>query len=301
METATSTKKIHGHGNFIPGAVRIVDYDTTTNNVLVRGSSAFGAADFVIGDLVTAIQQDVNYSDLTAAGITIGSNPLVIDFCLIGFAPDSKDNRIVDAETTWFVTETPSLNGLSGPYPVYIPSTISGNNGVMVFWPVQAIGGTAPAGAGQPWQVSPENSIGSGTTEFDFSGLIRAVRAALTNTNTGLSAQLPSGTSLENAIIYFHCDSGVNRTGAVATAYLMCYGSNVGAFNLAGKPSVPYTLAAAQNAANEAPPSNNPPEGGCDIPVTEAYCNYLATKQYDADLVAQCVPLTGTPGTGDTN
>lgn len=284
-------KKKHGHGNFISESVRVVDYDTTNNNILVRGSSAFGASGFTISDLTTAIKADPNF---TGTGIQLAKNPLVVDFCLIGFAPGHKDDRIVSSEMTWFTDTPPTLNGESGPYPIYIPSAIATNPGIMVYWPIQAIGGTPPTTANGTWPVSPANSIGSGSTQFNYSGLVPAIRNTLTNNIKSLPATFPATiSSITNAIIYTHCDSGVNRTGAAVAGYLMCYGSNVSQLSLAPNPqgSPPYTLAKAQAAANAAPPGNdtNPP-GGCDIYVAQAYCNYLATGDLDSPLVANCVP-----------
>jgi len=288
MHTDAQTQ--HGNGTFVPGSVRVVDYDTSNNNILIRGSSSFGAANFPsISLLVTAITQDPNFS---STNIDLSSNPLVIDFCLIGFGPGSKDQGIVDAELTWFTPSPPVLNGSSGPYPVCITSSISANPGTMVYWPIQAIGGTAPTTAGEPWPVSPANSIGDNpTTQFNFAGLVPAIRNALINNTAALPAPLSLST-IKNAIIYVHCDSGVNKTGAAVVGYLMAYGSNLTALSLPALPGSPYPLAQAQTAANLAPPSNDTdPPGGSDIPVAEAYCNYLATGQLDAKLAAACVPL----------
>jgi hypothetical protein len=301
MNTNIDSQAAHGDGSFVTGSVRVVDFDATNKNVLIRGSSAFGTAGFAITDLIGAINADVNFKE---AGITLAANPMVIDFCLIGFAPatqepgsgkhkEHKDEKIVMAEVSWFTSDALTLNGNSGPYPNYIPSTISANPGMMVYWPIQAIGGTAPTTEGGAWPVSPANSIDDGTTQFDFSGLVPAIRSALIN-DTSLVTNWPEAfKSITSAIVYVHCDSGVNRTGAAVAAYLMNYGSNLTALSLASSPKSPYTLVKAQTAANLAPPSNdtNPP-GGSDIPVVQAYCNFLATGHSDAALNAKCVPLT---------
>lgn len=283
---------MHGNGSFISGSVRLVDYHNTSGsnyNVLVRGSSAFGALngsqEFQVSDLIAAIQADSNFKQ---SGITLSDNPQIIDFCLIGFVPGHKDQHIVDAEMSWFTSNPPTLNGGAGPYPTYVPAS-SGQN-MMIYWPIQAIGGNPPTQVNGTWNPSPVNSIGNGPGQFDYAGLIPAIRAALTN-NT---SELPNwtGGDITNAIIYVHCDSGVNRTGAAVCGYLMCNGTNVAGMNLARTTSAqPHTLAKAQAAANSAPPSNDTsPAGGCDIWVTQAYCNLLYTKNIDGALVQECVP-----------
>ena len=130
-----------------------------------------------------------------------------------------------------------------------------------------------------------------------FAGLIPAIRAALTNNISQLPATFPASISaIKNAIIYVHCDSGVNRTGAAVVGYLMTYGSNLSLFGLKSQPASPYTLSAAQTATNLAPPSDDTtPPGGSDIPVAEAYCNFLSTNNYQAPLAAVCVPLPNEP------
>lgn len=278
---------MHGHGKFIPKSVRVVDYDTANNNILVRGSSAFGVHGFKMSQLIAAIKVDSNFP---TGRITLSDTAQIVDFCLIGFVPGHKDQRIVDAEMGWFTGSPPvlTLNGEAGPYPTYVPATTPSAN-MMVYWPIQAIGGTPPTTVGGTWNPSPANSIGNGTTQFDYSGLVPAIRNALTNNTTALPSW-PGG-AISNAIIYIHCDSGVNRTGAAVCGYLMCYGTHVAGMSLAPAPTNPYTLAQAQTSANSAPPSNDTtPPGGCDIWVTQAYCNYLATDNIDGTLVAACVP-----------
>ncbi|MBY0574391.1 MAG: hypothetical protein K2P84_11990 [Undibacterium sp.] len=300
MNANEDTQVAHGDGSFVTGSVRVVDYDAANNNVLIRGSSAFGTRGFTITDLTKAIAADVNFA---ATKIKLAANPMVIDFCLIGFAPatpepkgkkpkEHKDEKIVMAEVSWFTDQPPTLNGNAGPYPNYIPSTIAANPGMMVYWPIQSIGGVAPTSAGASWPVSPANSIGDGSTQFDFSGLVPAIRNALTN-QIQASQHWPAAlNSIKNAIIYVHCDSGVNRTGAAVAGYLMNYGSNLAAMSLPPVNKSAYTVVQAQTAANLAPPSNDTkPPGGSDIPVVQAYCNFLITGNLDADLQAKCVPI----------
>jgi hypothetical protein len=281
-----SKQKKHGHGNFIKGSVRVVDYDSTSKNILIRGSSAFGAKKFKMSDLISAIEADANFS---GTGITLSSNTQIIDFCLIGFFKGHKDQLIVNTEMGWFTNMPPTLNGKGGPYPTYIPATAPSTN-CMVYWPIQAIGGTPPTSTGGNWNPSPASSIGDGAGDFNYEGLVPAIRAALTNNTNALPSW--SGGEITNAIIYIHCDSGVNRTGAAVCGYLMCYGTNVLEMSLARSTSnTQYTLTQAQKAANSAPPSNDTiPAGGCDIWVAQAYCNYLQTKNIDGTLVKACVP-----------
>lgn len=318
-------KKGHGHGDFMSQAVRIVDYDTTNNNLLVRGSSAFGAKvkgtgsetdgthskPFVMADLISAIQSDSNYSSLpVAVQGAITASSMVIDFCLIGFVEGHKDQRIVNTEVSWFNASPPTLNGSSGPYPTYIDSTANNNSGMMVYWPIKSIGFHAhhalPTVAGQAWPAGCTSGIITAladNTGFNFAGLIPAIRNALTNNTANLPGTLPSGisNSIQNAIIYVHCDSGVNRTGAAVAGYLMQYGTAFGSMP-AQIPATPvltpptgapkYQLNQAQSAANaNAPGNDSVPPGGGDIWVTEAYCNYLCNNNNaEAALSAWAVP-----------
>jgi hypothetical protein len=294
IANSTESRKVHGHGHFQPKSVRVVDYDTANNNVLVRGSSAFGAKGFTMDQLIAAIKVDPNFKSIK--GIKLAAKPMVIDFCLIGFVPGHKDARIVKAELGWFNPSAIMPSGGGGPYPNYFQSVDQGNPGVMVYWPIRSLaGGSAPTAAGGTWSTTPKPSIGNSGTDFNFMGLIPAIRNALTNKVVNLPdtpAPFPSSvTSITNAIIYVHCDSGVNRTGAAVASYLMDHGTNVAQMGLPRQQAGPYTLAAAQAAANKAPPGDDSiPPGGADIPVAEAYCNYQATGDFDAALNAACVP-----------
>ncbi len=289
---SSADKKIHGDGSFVSGSVRVVDYNSYFNNILVRGSSAFGASNFVMSDLITAIKADPNFA---ATNITLNPNPMVIDFCLIGFGVGSKDERIVDAEMKWFSDTPPSINGNVGPYPSYIPASKEGitSGTTMVYWPIQALGSPLLTKVGATWDPSPAHSIGAGSdgTGFNYQNLILAIWNALQNQTANIP-NLPSSVSaIKDAIIYVHCDSGVNRTGAAVAGYLLTFGSNVAQMNLKSTNGVPYTLAQAQTAANSAPPSNDSPVGGVDIPVTQAYCNLIYTKDIDGKLIQACLPL----------
>jgi hypothetical protein len=209
---------------------------------------------------------------------------------LIGYG-STKDQDLVTDEVHYFApgatipAGTPSKTGY---YPYYIDSTTKGTSkGVMVYWPVQSFGvANSMCTAGTTWGtgVYPDLSIlssASGQAGWDFAGLVPAVSAALSNQ---ISA-LPSGgngafpasvTSITNSIIYVHCDSGVNRTGAVIVSYLMMYGSNLTALGITANPAKPYKLATAQTASNLAAPSDDTsPAGGNDLIVAIAYCNYL--------------------------
>lgn len=285
--------KVHGDGTLVSGSIRVVDFDATNNNILIRGSAAFGATNFSMSKLIADIKADVNFG---STGITLSVNPHIVDFCLIGFGSE-KDQNIVKAENAWFTSEKLNVNGNSGPYPTCISSNRNDDShtNVMVYWPIQSIGDgpdgmLPPTVAGESWPVSPANSVGDGATQFNFAGLVPAIRNAVTNKPKEISGFPTSVSSIKDAIIYVHCDSGVNRTGAAVAGYLMMYGSDLTVLNLA-RTSTQYKLLKAQNAANLAPPSNDStPPGGTDIPVTEAYCNFLQTQRLDADLVAMCVP-----------
>jgi len=200
-----NVQQMHGDGQFITGAVRIVDFDLANNNVLVRGSAALGTPGFEIDQLTNAITNDSNYSFVKDKGIILQQDPLVIDFCLIGFSPGSKDNNIVDAELGWFTSNLPTLNGEGGDYPNYIPSTISGHQGVMVYWPILAVASPPPCAVNDTWAGSgPADSIGSGPNQFNFSGLIPAIRNALTNQISLLPQGFPSAISaIKNTVASF--------------------------------------------------------------------------------------------------
>lgn len=292
------SEKVHGTGNFVPGSVCIVDYNAAHNNLLVRGSSAFGAGNFTMAAFTKAIKGDKNYS---STGITLADNPMIVDFCLIGYGPPNhKDHRIVKAEAEWFnSTNPPALNGCSGPYPTCFSSTTGTN--AMVYWPILSIGGTPPTTAGGSWSLAAavDQSItsGSDSTGYDYAELVPAISSALNNQPSKVPNFPSSITQIRDAVIYVHCDSGVNRTGAAVIGYLMQYGSNISALGIA-PPSAGScnTLNAAQTAARVNPPSNDVPPGGTDQAVPEAYCNLLNTKSATSPLASQCVPLAGTIG-----
>ena len=294
-------QKIHGTGQFVSESVRIVDYDSENNNLLVRGSAAFGANNFQISDLVSAIKADEYYKSI---GITLGSNPMIVDFCLIGYGPsNTKDKNIVGAEVQWFdPTRTPPSGDSPGTYPICIASS---SGSVMVYWPVLAIGGEPPTTPGGKWDkataASAEESIDA--SGYNFAGLVPAMFNALSNKPSQI-AGFPASTPITNAVVYVHCDSGVNRTGAAVIAYLMQYGSNISAFGVSSQPVAPYhTLQDGQNAALVSPPGNDSPPGGVDQGVSEAYCNLLnhasATAHKSSSpsatdlLSANCVPILG--------
>ena len=288
-----------GIAQFVPGSVRIVDYDSTNNNVLIRGSSAFGttvdgtSTMFTMANMISAIQADANFSELPASIQTNlnSTTPAVIDFCLIGFG-SHKDEKLVTSEVQYFAPNAAIPDGTppatANYYPYYINSTTGADSpGVVAYWPVQSFGvSQAICSAGDTWGtgIYPDLSILStcqGQNGWNFAGLVPAVRAALTNQISALpsggNGAFPSGvTTIQNSIIYVHCDSGVNRTGAVIASYLMQYGSNLTALGIASSPAAPYPLATAQVAANLAPPSNDTsPAGGNDLIVAIAYCNYV--------------------------
>ena len=248
---------------------------------------------------------------------TIGSNPLVIDFCLIGFAGTAtvpaparhhshsgghhKDQHIVEAEMGWFTSSKFSVTGDKPPYPVCIPSNTS-NPGLMVYWPILSLAaGIAPTSTSGSWPTPPSSatiSVEPGSGNYNYAGLIPAIYAALTNNPSGIPNCPGSISSITDAIIYVHCDSGVNRTGAAVAGYLMTYGSNAAGYGLSAAPATPYTLQQAQNAANKFHPGNDPqPYGGVDIPVAEAYCQMINSsdkKTISGPLNANCVPLSNT-------
>lgn len=288
-----SDKKHHGTGNFVPGSVRIIDFDSTNSNLLVRGSSAFGAGNFTMDAFISAIQSAPSYAQ---TGITLSSStpPLIIDFCLIGFGPPNhKDKRIVTAEAHWFSDSAPELDGTSGPYPTLVASTGSGN--LMVYWPILAIP-SAPTASGGSWSNTQVVNISitamSDNSGFNFSHLVPTIRAALTN-QTGAIAGYTG--AIQNAVIYVHCDSGINRTGAAIIAYLMQYGSAVTALGIPCTSAGSYhTLQAAQTAAAVDPPEGDSPVGGVDQAVSEAYCNLLYTGDATSALASACVPQSGT-------
>lgn len=292
---------MHGKAQFQPGSVRIIDFNSTTGNVLVRGSAAFGATVvgtstlFAMSDLISAIQTDANYGGLPQSiQNNLSASTPVVDFGLIGYG-SNKDKQLVTDEVNYFAPKTPIPDGMppsTGYYPYYINSTAQGaSSGVMVYWPVQSFGvQNSMCTAGTSWGsgIYPDLSILSacqGQPGWDFAALVPAVRAALDNQisalPSGANGAFPSSvTSITNSIIYVHCDSGVNRTGAVIVSYLMQYGSNLSALGIAANPAKPYALATAQTAANSAPPSDDTtPAGGNDLIVAIAYCNYLNCTQ----------------------
>lgn len=299
--------QIPGTGTFIPSSVRVVDYNSGNNNILVRGSAAFGAtnvstgAAFAIEDLINAIKADPNFA---GTGITLPTNPsvnppFIIDICLVGFGSgDQTDQSIVQNELAWFAASPPVIEGTtppSPPYPVIINSTITNHPGIMVYWPILSIG--APLTNTQSWPTPAENASIPQSIEpgyYNYDGLIPAIRFALFN-DLNQSTPFSNAISLlHNAIIYVHCDSGVNRTGAAITGYLMQYGTNVTAMQPAASLNLaaPYTLSVAQQMAYSAPPTGNVPPGGADIGVTQAFCQLKNTGSISGTLDPNCVPYT---------
>lgn len=295
----SNTEKVHGDGTFVKGSVCIVDYDAENRNILVRGSSAFGATNFKMSDLISTIKGATFYKE---TGINLSSNPMVVDFCLIGFAPDqvSKDQGIVYSEIGWFTGTVPPpppavgpVKGHSGPYPTYIND--SSLNHIMAYWPVLSLAPGSPNTTGGTWEYSPALSISADNNGFNFDGLVPAIRNALTNNITDLPAGFPAS-GITDAIIYVHCDSGVNRTGAAIISYLLTYGSNIPDIQSPLGTTTPYTMENAQKAALVSAPSNNTPPGGVDINVAQAYCNWRQTGDVDGKLVTDCILTPNQPG-----
>jgi len=351
-----------GQQCFIPASVRVVDYDSTNNNILVRGSCAFGqhvcpagsGSPFQFSDLINAITSTPQWSSLppevrTAISGATASN--IIDFCLIG---SSQSFDSVQNEVNWFSGSTWSPNdqvssASSDSYSQF-PNYINGMGlGTMVYWPVSSFyvvnppndpnDGRIPCQANAQWGGGPQtpgpqsafadmkksisknyvDQQGSLMAGYNFGGLVDAVHAALTNQvqllpsgnntmagNNGSSNDYTGGT-ITNSIIYVHCDSGVNRTGAVIAAYLMKYGSNLmgtvdqpmpGDFTPAtGVPLQGYTMCVAQEAANSVAPANDTPNtkssapGGADLQIAMAYKQvFLLSLDYSAFLPSGAIP-----------
>ncbi|OIQ95078.1 hypothetical protein GALL_228830 [mine drainage metagenome] len=296
----------HGTGSFIPGSVRIVDYNAACNTLLVRGGAAFGAGNFTDpAQLLAAIEADPHFPAVRQAGIDSGKISRLVDICLIGFGEGSADQAYVAAELDWFTDSPPALDGNQGPYPTLVPLRrayqLNGAplSGAMLYWPVQSLPPPSPDGAGGQWtppapgsSISPQrNGPGSG---FDFQGLIPALQQILNNYYPALNPLLTSGTAalndVSNALVYVHCDSGVNRTGAAILAYLMTWGSNLAACGLPHHAGPVAPLAEGLRAVSAILPGNAPPapgQYGADLPVVQAYGNYLLTGAYNAPLDAE--------------
>lgn len=288
-----TTEKVHGTGNFVFDSVRIVDYDATNNNVLVRGSAAFGGKyknkPFKFSDLVSAVQADANYGEI---GFNVSDSFVVFDFCLIGYGPsNTKDKNIVAAEAEWFGGSGSQLNGLYAPgvsYPEIITDGSDGNQ--MIFWPVQALGPGCPTTTGGHWTNTADVNNTMNTDGYRFKDLPDSLHYVLTNQ----ASKVPNlgSPDIKNAIIYVHCDSGINRTGAAVISYFTKYGSKIQQY---GVPNEDNTLAEGQTAAQQNQPEGNMPVGGVDQGIAEAYCNYTYSDGNAlAKLNANCVPLSGT-------
>jgi len=366
---------------FYYDSVRVVDFDSVNNNILVRGSCAFGqpvctpgSGTFEMSDLMSAINAWPGFQQLppaVRAQFTTTQTPNVIDFCLIG---SSSSFNSVENEVNSFSGSSWLPNDQVGPadsksysqFPNYIQGTGQGTiQGTMVYWPVSSFyvvnppdspnTGEIPCQADDQWGLGNQTPSGPASqfadmkrsisknyldqnsnlmAGYNFGGLVDAVHAALTNNTEQLpagsntrqgnpgSSDTYTGGQITNSIVYVHCDSGVNRTGAVIAAYLMKYGSHLqgnGSQQLPGDitpaegvPVGGYPMCVAQEAANSAAPQNDTGTssssgpGGADLQIVMAYKQvFLLNLDYSAGLPSDAVPrrciacLTNTTSCGE--
>jgi len=285
---------------FLNTTVNLVDYDPTTGSLLVRGNMPrYQATDgnyyFAYDQILNALQALPN---LPVSSSSL-SDYYLFDVSLID---NQGDYDIFCDELAAFglipYTQSPPASlpipfSYWPPYPTsYTPAQIQGTQvqvaasdstcGGMVWWPIEPFTLTPPPSPNIDFYVDTAGG-------FQFAGLVEYLNELLTS-----SAALSSPPATPY-LIYFHCDSGVNRTGALNMGYFMTYGSYF--FNCTS-----MTAAEAYANANSIAPGANQSPSQPEIPCANAlilaqcYCNYMLTGSPDND-VTECVlpPPTSSP------
>ena len=217
--------------SFNSGFTGIVDYNTTTGNLLVRGNlplypdmnpppppaPPYYFAYTELSSAIASLLQQQPASSVVPASVAqnfeLSNYQLLVISLLNNKTTDSIDLQIEvgafggtfsNLPTTWPTYDPPTS-------PAWVPTTIVGSGPLQIGTP------TPQSGCQLVWWPfdSQYNELSSG---FQFDGLV-------TYANAQLATQAPSGSA--GTVIYVHCDSGVNRTGTFTTAYLLQYGSSL--------------------------------------------------------------------------
>jgi len=213
----------------------IIDYNATTGNLLVRGNLPLYQPPstppappypyyFAYDDLNLAISTLLQQKPAnTVVPSSVATNFDLADYQLLVISlldnQSSNDSVDLEIETGNFGANFSNLPTQWPTYnpPAWAPTTILGTGSLEIG--VSSSGTTVSQSSGCQlvwWPFdSGFNELSSG---FQFDGLVNYA-------STQLATQAPSG--LTGTVIYVHCDSGVNRTGAFTTAYLLQYGSSV--------------------------------------------------------------------------
>lgn len=257
----------HYHPNitpFDPTTVALVDSDSTSGNLLVCGNmplytASDGQVYFAYDQLSKAIQALSNLPQPFRPFQL--SNFGLVDVNLIDNQGDLVD---LTAELSAFAqnVHSPPFNTWP-PYTSrsWTPTTIYGTSvqankddqypGGLVYWPVQACPVNNP-----PYDIYVDTVPG-----YEFAKLVDFVNSLLT-----AKTKPPS-------VIYFHCDSGVNRTGALKVAYFFKYGSYFFKASM--------TLQEAFANADSIAPGKQAPSAD-DVQLVQAYCNYVLSGSPNA-------------------
>lgn len=251
---------------FDPTTIGVLDFDSNTKNLLIRGNMPLQGPDdpspsyFAYGALSDAICPLVN---------PLVSNFDLKDYYLVDVSLIDNQGDLIDlnAEFACFsvvpsdVFTFPPRIDWPNAWPPYLeiknwaPTTQFGTQvmasstvsypGSLIWWPVQSCESSANC---------ESNVVSSG---YDFVGLVAQIKT-LMNT-AGSSPKL----------IYIHCNSGVNRTGAANVSYFLTYGSSIYS---SGKP---MTLKESYEKADSLGPRQTPGPG--DEQLVQAYCNYISS------------------------
>lgn len=206
----------------------IVDYNTTTGNLLVRGNlplypdmnpppppaPPYYFAYTELSSAISSLLQQAPASGVVPANVAQNFNLSNYQLLVISLLDNQGDANDLEIEVGTFSGDFSTLPTQWPTYlsPAWIPTTILGNGSLQT-------GLTTTQSSGCQlvwWPFDPLlNELSSG---FQFDNLI-------TFANTQLTTQAPSGST--GTVVYVHCDSGVNRTGAFTTAYLLQYGSSL--------------------------------------------------------------------------
>jgi len=188
------------NATYSPKRTYLVTANTENNNYLVRGNEPLNEdGTFTYDSINEKLQTLITDFDLTKNKLItisiIDNNPnsergdLNDEFLAYGMSQEEFD-KTFPFQTTW----PPFWNGVN--VRKQYGNSVNGYSGSVIWYPVQGCTDMSNCSLVEP-------------TQFNFSGLIDYIHLMMKTE--------------ENTVIYYHCEHGHDRTGAVTGAYMLKY------------------------------------------------------------------------------